>query len=237
MKEHNMQVQHRYLSSVHGSGHSGHFTDTIWRQFVMSPAKSYVLFSFIVVLLVGALVSTRLLDSAVSKNKKKNPTSSWLDPLLFSRLARFVDKTMSCWLTVPCVFGHEPVSYWRKLLKAEHPPGLSVHQTLFEKIVWSPNWNTYTMIRSACMWSWSRLWAYALTLFAPHDARSHHALLAIFINSPCFILYGVITLESLHFYEIINNYMCFSFVSPWCCLRHAKWSDSLKNHCKNFPSC
>ncbi|KAH9647103.1 CAP10 domain-containing protein [Citrus sinensis] len=66
-------MQQRQSSNVHGPGHSGHFTDTIWRQFIQSPAKSYALFAFIFLLLVGALISTRLLDSTAlggGTNKK-----------------------------------------------------------------------------------------------------------------------------------------------------------------------
>ncbi|KAK9181775.1 hypothetical protein WN944_024914 [Citrus x changshan-huyou] len=69
----NSNMQQRQSSNVHGPGHSGHFTDTIWRQFIQSPAKSYALFAFIFLLLVGALISTRLLDSTAlggGTNKK-----------------------------------------------------------------------------------------------------------------------------------------------------------------------
>lgn len=100
MKEHNMQVQQRHLSNVHGSGHSGHFTDTIWRQFVMSPAKSYVLFSFIAVLLVGALVSTRLLDSAAlggSTNRMvRDRKSQTFDPEITKKPRNKIEYPLNC---------------------------------------------------------------------------------------------------------------------------------------------
>lgn len=95
-----MQVQHRYLSSVHGSGHSGHFTDTIWRQFVMSPAKSYVLFSFIVVLFLGALVSTRLLDSAAldggANRVVTDRKSLTFDPRITKKPRNKVEYPLNC---------------------------------------------------------------------------------------------------------------------------------------------
>ncbi|KAK9181774.1 hypothetical protein WN944_024913 [Citrus x changshan-huyou] len=61
--------------------HSGNFSDTIWRQFFQSPAKACALLGFILVLLLGTLVSTRLLDSIVS-----NP------PLVISPRTALLDR-------------------------------------------------------------------------------------------------------------------------------------------------
>ncbi|KAI4347546.1 hypothetical protein L6164_008351 [Bauhinia variegata] len=49
----------------YGSGLFRHFTDTIWRPFMKSSARSIVLLAFSVLLLIGALACTRLLDPAV----------------------------------------------------------------------------------------------------------------------------------------------------------------------------
>ncbi|KAJ0041908.1 hypothetical protein Pint_17446 [Pistacia integerrima] len=58
-------MRENHINMYHGSG-SGplvYFADSIWRPFMKSPAKSYGLFTFFFVLVVGALVSTRLLDT------------------------------------------------------------------------------------------------------------------------------------------------------------------------------
>ncbi|KAH9647110.1 CAP10 domain-containing protein [Citrus sinensis] len=52
--------------------HSGHFSDTIWRQFFQSPAKACALLGIVLVLLLGTLVSTRLLNSIERPMTKKS---------------------------------------------------------------------------------------------------------------------------------------------------------------------
>lgn len=103
-------MQQRQSSNVHGPGHSGHFADTIWRQFIQSPAKSYALLAFIFLLLVGALISARLLDSTVSIHRYPIISSfSALCTVLLQKISQITmlliehSKTMSCSLMVSSV--------------------------------------------------------------------------------------------------------------------------------------
>ena len=68
----------RNSPSKNGSagGHSRTYTDTIWSPFVksglgISPNRSYALVSLLILLIVGAFISTRLLlDTTVLLEKK-----------------------------------------------------------------------------------------------------------------------------------------------------------------------
>ncbi|OMO97846.1 O-glucosyltransferase rumi protein [Corchorus olitorius] len=62
----NTRAENNVQPGNNGSGISGYFTETIWRPFVQSSARTSAVFIVFIVLLVGALVSTRFLDTTVS---------------------------------------------------------------------------------------------------------------------------------------------------------------------------
>ncbi|XVF12496.1 hypothetical protein REPUB_Repub08aG0123900 [Reevesia pubescens] len=57
----NMETRENNIKEGNGSG--GQFRETIWRSFVKSSARSSAVFIVIIVILIGALVSTHLLDT------------------------------------------------------------------------------------------------------------------------------------------------------------------------------
>ncbi|KAJ7974193.1 O-glucosyltransferase rumi-like [Quillaja saponaria] len=80
----------------HGSGIYGSFTDTIWRPFLKSPARSSVVFSFIcVLLLVGTLAWMHLLDATVI------PGNSGEKPLETTRASDLIQKKPHKQIEIP----------------------------------------------------------------------------------------------------------------------------------------
>ncbi|XVF53601.1 hypothetical protein PTKIN_Ptkin05aG0111500 [Pterospermum kingtungense] len=114
-----MDIDTRRNNKEQGNGLPSQFMETIWRPFVRSSSRSSAIFVVFVVLLVGALLSTRLLDTAtslgglaqnrMSTRRGENPRKARQQigiPLNCSAL----DLTRSCPTSYPITTEEDPES-------------------------------------------------------------------------------------------------------------------------------